>query len=81
MNCTKKEVVNIIKNNEIWRWNYSPTKEKEDAYENIIIELQNISNKYLEKNQNEKEEIIEKLVEKIRKINIFPIIYFSEEGI
>lgn len=77
----QKEVVNIIKNNEIWQWNYSPTKEKEDAYENIIIELQNISNKYLEKNQNEKEEIIEKLVEKIREINIFPIIYFSEEGI
>lgn len=67
--------------NNIKQWNFVPTKEKQDPYEDIIIDIQKISQDYLLKTQVEQNEIVEKIFQMIRKINVFPIIYFNEKGI
>ena len=43
--------------------------------------MQNISKDYLSSDNATKSQIIDLIAEKIRDINVFPIIYFSEEGI
>ena len=62
-------------------WKYTPSKPKEDAYADIIPQLQSLAKNYQNLSISEQEEILEKMVNEIRKINIFPIIYFNEEGI
>lgn len=68
-------------NNSIYTWKYQAEKNAEDAYEAIISEIQQISANYSIKSPKEQDEIINSIFLKIREINIFPIIYFSEEGI
>lgn len=68
-------------NNQIYFWRYTPQQEFEDAYESIIEELQQLSQEYIDSNLQKQKEIIELMLLKIREINIFPIIYFSENGI
>lgn len=68
-------------NNGIKSWNYVPNKENEDAYEKIIADIQNISQQYLDSDTEMQNAIIETIFLKIREINVFPVIYFSEEGI
>ncbi len=68
-------------NNGIKTWKYIPQQNSEDAYEKIIANIQYISKDYLVSNSEEQEKIIEDILLKIREINIFPIIYFSEDGI
>ena len=68
-------------NNGIKTWKYIPQQNSEDAYEKIIADIQNISKDYLISNPEEQEKIIDTILLKIREINIFPIIYFSEDGI
>ncbi len=67
--------------NNIVEWNYMPSKNKVDPYEGIILEIQEISKDYAFKTKEEKEKIVETIFNKIREINVFPIIYFNEEGI
>ena len=67
--------------NSIYTWNYIPTKNSEDAYEPIIEEIQNLSQEYSNSDLEKQNVIIETIFSKIRKINVFPIIYFTEEGI
>lgn len=68
-------------NNGIKSWNFVPNKENEDAYEKIIADIQNISQQYLNSDIEIQNEIIEAIFLKIREINVFPVIYFSEAGI
>lgn len=56
-------------------------KEKEDPYEKIIPLLNEISKNFTEKNFEEQENILKKMIIEIRKIDVFPIFYFNEEGI
>ena len=65
-----------------YKWNYQATKEKQDAYENLI------SNFYMPSPQEfillslgQKKNIIKDFIKQIRKINVFPVYYFNEEGI
>ena len=67
--------------NGIKSWTYIPKKEKEDSYEKIIPDIQNISQQYLNSDIETQNAIIEAIFLKIREINVFPIIYFSEDGI
>ena len=68
-------------NNGIKTWKYIPQQNSEDAYEKIIADIQDISKDYLTSSAEEQDKIIETILLKIREINIFPIIYFSEDGI
>lgn len=68
-------------NNGIKTWKYIPHQNSEDAYDKIITDIQEISKNYLTSSPEEQEKIIETILLKIREINIFPIIYFSEDGI
>lgn len=61
--------------------NFFAKKEKEDPYEKIIPLLNEISKNFTEKNFEEQENILKKMIAEIRKINVFPIFYFNEEGI
>ena len=67
--------------NNILEWNYIPTKTKEDPYEDIIPFIQTISIDYINKSTEEQNKIVEDIFLKIREKNIFPIIYFNEDGI
>jgi trehalose-6-phosphate synthase len=67
--------------NNIYKWKYIPQKPTEDAYESIIDEIRELGKNYLISDDSAKETIIETIFSKIREINIFPVIYFSEEGI
>ena len=67
--------------NSIYTWKYLPTNSSEDAYSSIIPEIQQLSQDYANKNPAEQEQIIDSILSKIREINVFPIIYFSNEGI
>ena len=62
-------------------WNFEPTEEAEDAYKELIPQIQELTEGYINKNSEEQEEIISQLLTLIRSINIFPIIYFNKEGI
>lgn len=64
------------------KWIYQATKEKEDAYEPIIEKLNPCTTEQFRAlSRAEKDQILSDLVIEIRKINIFPIYYFNEEGI
>ena len=67
--------------NNVKHWRYIPKKNIEDAYENIIVELQNLGKNYLTSSAEQQQIIVEQIFQKIREINIFPVIYFSEQGI
>ena len=71
----------MINDNGIMRWNYIPLKENEDAYEDIVNEIQSIGQNYLNSDTETKNKIVDAIFNKIREINVFPIIYFSEDGI
>lgn len=71
----------MIQNKSIYSWKYTPKKNAEDAYEPIIQELQSLSQNYLQSDKQQQEAIVESIFLKIREINVFPIIYFSEDGI
>lgn len=65
-----------------YKWDYIPTKEKEDGYQSLISELILPPPQIFKKMETkQKQEIVNKLIEKIRTINIFPIFYFNQEGI
>lgn len=67
----------------ILTWEYIATKEKEDAYENVINKLNNLytPEKYISLSKEEQEQILNNIIAEIRKINIFPIYYFNKEGV
>ena len=68
--------------NGIYKWKYETDKEKEDVYTSIIDKLNIISTeKFNLLSEIEQMVYVNKVVEEIRKINIFPIYYFNEKGI
>ena len=67
-----------MKNN---KWVYVTNKEKEDPYEKIIPQLQDISVDFNLKTPEEQDIVVDKIFKLIREINVFPIIYYNKEGI
>ena len=65
-----------------YKWEYQATKEKQDAYENLIKNYQIPDpQEFILLSQQEQENIVKNFIKEIRKINIFPIFYYNEEGI
>lgn len=63
-------------------WNFKPTKDQENGYESVQDELKKYTSESYAKCDNlGKEEMVNKVFDIYRKINIFPIIYFNEDGI
>ncbi len=63
-------------------WNFIPSKEKQDAYEDIIDKLNICTPEDFNLlSRDEQEKILDKMILEIRKINIFPIFYFNKEGV
>lgn len=62
-------------------WEYTTTQEKEEPYKHIIKDLQLLSEDFKFKTDSEQEQVLNEMVDKIRQINIFPIIYFNKSGI
>ena len=64
------------------KWNFIATKKKQDAYENIIDKLNPCSSEEFNTlSEEQKNKILDDMIKEIRKINIFPIYYFNDEGI
>lgn len=65
-----------------YKWNYIPLSIKEDGYQKLIAQTE-IPQPQIFKNLSDKEKqnIVNSFIKKIRKINIFPIFYFNQEGI
>ena len=70
-----------IENDSIKHWKYQASKNKQDPYEDIISQIQEISRSYSNEDDIGKTKIIEDIFSLIRQINVFPIIYFNKEGI
>ena len=63
-------------------WDFKPTKNKQDPYENVIDLLNPCTpNEFMKMSEEEKQKQINIIFNEIRKINIFPIFYFNEDGI
>lgn len=67
--------------NNFLTWDYIPKKEKEDPYEGILPEINNLIQDFETKTKDEQNKIIDKVLELIRNINIYPIFYFNREGV
>lgn len=67
--------------NDIFKWDFHPNKESEDPYEPIMPYLNEIFIDYNNKTEEEQNIILDMAVQKIRTINVFPIIYFNDNGI
>lgn len=68
--------------NNIIKWNHIPTFEKQDGYETLIKNFPITTKKDFNLlSQQQKDNTIKKLIKEIRKINIFPVFYFNEQGI
>lgn len=65
-----------------YKWNYKATKEKQDAYQNLIKNF-NIPEPavFILLSQQQQTEIVKNFIKEVRKINIFPIFYYNEQGI
>ena len=71
-----------MQNDLIYKWNYIPTKEKEDGYQDMLSNIHLPSTQqFILLSQQQQDLIIKNLIKQIRKINIFPIFYFNEQGI
>lgn len=65
-----------------YKWDYQAKKEKEDAYENLIKTMQIPSPaEFNLLSEQQQENLVNNFIEQIRKINIFPVFYYNEEGI
>lgn len=65
-----------------YKWNYIPKKEKEDSYQELISHLIVPPPPiFKELNIDQKQKIVDKIIEQIRTINIFPVFYFNQIGI
>lgn len=63
-------------------WNFSATKEKQDAYESIIDKLNPCSSEEFNAlSEEQKDILVAEMIKEIRKINVFPIYYYNKEGI
>lgn len=68
--------------NRKYKWEYQATKEKQDAYEDLIKNYQIPDpQEFILLSQQEQENIVKNFIKEIRKINIFPIFYYNKEGI
>lgn len=72
----------MINEDGIYKWKYQTNKQKEDVYNNFINSYNFLNNEeYLNLSEEDKQEYLQDVLQEIRKINIFPIIYFNEQGI
>ena len=72
----------MINENGIYKWKYKTNNQRQDVYSNFMNTYPFYSNeKYLSLSNEEKQNYLKKILQQIRKINIFPIIYFNKEGI
>ncbi len=63
-------------------WDFKPTKNKQDPYEDIINRLNPCTpDEFMKMSEEDKQKNIDIIFNEIRKINIFPIFYFNEDGI
>ena len=64
------------------KWDFKATKNKEDPYEKVIDKLNPCTpNEFMRMSEEDKQKQIDIIFNEIRKINIFPIFYFNEDGI
>lgn len=72
----------MIVENGIYKWKYKASKEKEDAYEQFMATYPfYTAEQYSGLSSQEKDKYLNQVIQDIRKINVFPIYYFNEEGI
>lgn len=63
-------------------WKFIPSQPKEDAYASIIDKLNPCSSEEFNQLSDEQQDtLLDNMVQEIRKINVFPIYYFNQEGI
>lgn len=63
-------------------WNYQSTNNKSSGYEDVLIDLKKYTKtRYDDANQLEKDKLIDEVFNIYRSKNIFPITYYSKEGI
>lgn len=68
--------------NGIYKWKYHTEKTSENVYEDISSLLKKYTQKeYLALEKAEREQYIQEVIKEIRKINVFPIIYYNHDGI
>ena len=64
------------------KWDFVPTKNKQDPYENVIDLLNPCTpDEFMKMTEEDKQKQIDIIFNEIRKINVFPIFYFNEDGI
>jgi len=67
-------------NNEYF--NFTPTREKQDPYKKILPVLNPcLPGDFRNLSDEDQEELLNKMIEEIRKINLFPIFYYNHEGV
>lgn len=65
-----------------YKWNYQATKEKQDAYEDLVKNFQMpLPEQFIRLPLQQKKNLINNFIKQVRKINVFPIYYFNEQGI
>ena len=65
--------------NRKYKWEYQATKEKQDAYEDLIKNYQiPAPQEFILLSQQEQENIVKNFIKEIRKINIFHIFYYNK---
>ncbi len=65
-----------------FNWNYETHKPKQDPYELILPKLNKYTSKQIrEMPEQEVKAAIDEMIAEIRKINLFPIYYYSDAGI
>ena len=65
-----------------YKWNYEAIKEKEDAYQNLIKNFYIPQPKdFILLSQEQQKNIVKNFIKEIRKINVFPIFYYNQQGI
>lgn len=64
------------------QWNFEATEQRMTGYETVLDKLKEYTReRYENSNEEEKERMINEVFDIYRSINVFPIIYFNEEGV
>lgn len=72
----------MINENGIYKWKYQTNKQKEDVYTDFLATYPFYSHEeYSLLSEKQKSDYLKDIIKQIRKINIFPIIYFNKDGI
>lgn len=65
-----------------YEWDFIATEPKQDAYSSIIEKINPCSSEEFNQMSEEQQDIIlNEMIKEIRKLNVFPIYYFTHEGI